>query len=1365
MNSLIRSACLFLLLLFFFTTPLLAQTKLYLNTGTSSTVSPAFNTGWTTPASANRYVMSAYKDNSTLSNAVAGNSGMAVRKCLGVQFLSDPLAAQTLTGSLTGQVRFQQSSITSTTGQGVIYLRVINPNGSIASEVGNYTTGNLTTTYSTYTLTIALGTLNITAGQMLCIELGWNYSVGTNTTRTCNISQGSSSGTDQSSGSAANAYNPWVQFPQTLAFLPPTNDDCTSAATLTSGLTCSSTTGNLRYATVGTPASTCGGTTPYDVWYKFVAAATTQIINVSNLGTGLTAATTYIETFNGSCAGASMGCQDATSKQIITGLTIGATYYVRVYTTSFSGSDTKSDWNFDICIMQPPVNDKCSNAKLISSDSTCVSGTSWLAGETLTNATDEGYTIASTCFSTTNTPDVWYKFVAKTKIPTISLSNSGSGWGGIGNVKIQLLSGTCGSLTEIQCASGSTLTPTLANSLTEGTTYYIRIHRNASGLVPANYTFDICVTDNDQVGSRMNEVFARTILSPANVLNYPWEVTYGPDNKLWVTEAQGYRMFRIDPTTGALDTVLNLSSTSKWLTSPSDSLYAQNMSSWSPWPQGGFAGMALHPNFLDGTGTTDFMYVTYVHRFLSGTSPSGLFYRNKLVRFTFNTSTNKFESPVVLCDTLPGSKDHNSQRLIIAPVVKGGTNYLFMGEGDMGSGQFENRDRVNKAQNMASYEGKILRFNLVSDGDAGAAAWIPNSNPYSSTSAVYAIGMRNNQGFAYDTALNILYGSSHGPYSDDEINIIKPFKNYGHPLVIGYADGNYNGTTTASTNTSLSAGANFSDNNGNSTCPPVGNEVTNMNTINANALVSGAYQHPLFSAYPTDNATMKTTWKNSPNVPNSQWYSEAWSGLDLYTNKMIPGWNKSLIASGLKWGRLLRLPLDPTGTLTLPSNRDSANVGDTITYFQSTNRYRDLAIAPNGKDIFVVMDNSSATSGPGVANPTTPACPGCLIKYSFLGYADDASGFSTISDSIWVTTASGSTCNPGTTVTIDGTNNYLWVPITGPDGNIMAEINAMGQNLGVVNSSFYKKAPANHSSRIVNSTRYLDRNITIVPTIKTFATPVKVRFYITKAEYDSLAIDPLSGVLAITNLKILKNADACSASIITPTTAVTPTNTLAADLTRSGGRGYVLQTTVSDFNINSSFYFAANNVVLPVDLITFTGTLQNDLTTLLNWKTENEINTARFEVERSVNGNNFSYIGNVAPKGNTSTSTNYSLTDIDAAYQQSSVLYYRLKIIDINGTIKYSNIIKITLPDTKGTITISPNPVSTELRSAIVATVSSNVTWQVIDSKGSTVLQGNAVFNKGNNKLSINTSQLSSGSYYLRITGSDKEIKASFQKL
>ncbi len=58
-----------------------------------------------------------------------------------------------------------------------------------------------------------------------------------------------------------------------------------------------------------------------------------------------------------------------------------------------------------------------------------------------------------------------------------------------------------------------------------------------------------------------------------------------------------------------------------------------------------------------------------------------------------------------------------------------------------------------------SYEGKILRFNLEPDSDGDVTvpnAWIPNDNPYNTLlgkqSAVYSIGIRNNQGFAYDTA-------------------------------------------------------------------------------------------------------------------------------------------------------------------------------------------------------------------------------------------------------------------------------------------------------------------------------------------------------------------------------------------------------------------------------------------------------------------------------------------------------------------------------------------------------------------------------------------------------------------------------------
>ncbi len=109
----------------------------------------------------------------------------------------------------------------------------------------------------------------------------------------------------------------------------------------------------------------------------------------------------------------------------------------------------------------PPANDLCADARLITTDSTCVTNTSQLTNQTLTGATSQTYTVTSSCSHANNAADVWYKFVAKTKNPTITVSNPGSGWGGIANIRIQLLSGSCGSFTEVACGTG-----TYANSIT-----------------------------------------------------------------------------------------------------------------------------------------------------------------------------------------------------------------------------------------------------------------------------------------------------------------------------------------------------------------------------------------------------------------------------------------------------------------------------------------------------------------------------------------------------------------------------------------------------------------------------------------------------------------------------------------------------------------------------------------------------------------------------------------------------------------------------------------------------------------------------------------------------------------------------------
>jgi hypothetical protein len=584
-----------------------------------------------------------------------------------------------------------------------------------------------------------------------------------------------------------------------------------------------------------------------------------------------------------------------------------------------------------------------------------------------------------------------------------------------------------------------------------------------------------------------------------------------------------------------------------------------------------------------------------------------------------------------------------------------------------------------------------------------------------------------------------------------KINIIQPFRNYGHPLIEGFVDGNYDGAFVQGTDTSVSAGSNYGDGSGGiSSCPPIGSEAANKTAIDASG--NGLYKDPLFSAYPvaggpiTTPGTVKYIWKNNPGNANPApgWPTEAWSGLDLYTHTLVPGWKNSLVAASLKWGRLLKIKLNTAGTATYPTN----TYNDTVSYFGSQNRFRDLAFSPDGKDIFVVMDNSSTTSGPGSANPVVPNCLGCVQKYTFLGYYDNA-GKSTIPTSIDVTDGAVNTCNTGTTVTIDNTNNTLWVPITGPDGNIMAEIYANGNVLGTVTSSFYKNSGA---IRIKSGTHYLDRNMTITPQFQP-ATPVKIRLYMSKAEFDALDADGLSGINAITDLKILKNSDACSGAIIGATTLIAPTYAEA-----HGANGYMLQGSISSF---SSFYFASSNVILPVGLLTFTGSLQNN-SAVLKWSTENEINTSHFIVERSIDGSSFTGIGQVNATGTASSATDYTYTDNNIDVLQSLIIYYRLKIVDNDGSAKYSKVITISLVDITGAVTVAPNPVYNRATVSINAIQNGKVQWSLYDNTGHLILSNQVSVKRGaNNTFEVPMEKLSNGSYYISLLGAgiDKRIK------
>jgi len=123
-----------------------------------------------------------------------------------------------------------------------------------------------------------------------------------------------------------------------------------------------------------------------------------------------------------------------------------------------------------------------------------------------------------------------------------------------------------------------------------------------------------------------------------------------------------------------------------------------------------------------------------------------------------------------------------------------------------------------------------------------------------------------------------------------------------------------------------------------------------------------------------------------------------------------------------------------------------------------------------------------------------------------------------------------------------------------------------------------------------------------------------------------------------------------------------------------------------------AFPFSQCNITLPVELISFTGKAVNKASAL-KWTTESEVNLDQYELQRSRDGVNFTPIAIVFAKGEQKNEYNY--TDINA-FDGSN--FYRLKMIDIDGTFKYSNTVVIRFGEVKaGDVVIAPNPVKTNI--------------------------------------------------------------------
>jgi hypothetical protein len=167
---------------------------------------------------------------------------------------------------------------------------------------------------------------------------------------------------------------------------PPANDNCASATSLTSNTSCSNTAGTLIGGTSsGVAVPSCGGTADDDVWYSFTAVQSITTVSLSSIETNLANSGTVVELFSGTCGSlTSFGCNFSTTStlNLSSSLTIGATYYIRVYSMGNTALTYTGGYNICITHVSPPSNDNCAGATNLIPGVTCTNTAGTVVGAT-----------------------------------------------------------------------------------------------------------------------------------------------------------------------------------------------------------------------------------------------------------------------------------------------------------------------------------------------------------------------------------------------------------------------------------------------------------------------------------------------------------------------------------------------------------------------------------------------------------------------------------------------------------------------------------------------------------------------------------------------------------------------------------------------------------------------------------------------------------------------------------------------------------------------------------------------------------------------------------------------------------------------
>jgi hypothetical protein len=173
---------------------------------------------------------------------------------------------------------------------------------------------------------------------------------------------------------------------------------------------------------------------------------------------------------------------------------------------------------------------------------------------------------------------------------------------------------------------------------------------------------------------------------------------------------------------------------------------------------------------------------------------------------------------------------------------------------------------------------------------------------------------------------------------------------------------------------------------------------------------------------------------------------------------------------------------------------------------------------------------------------------------------------------------------------------------------------------------------------------------------------------------------------------------------------------------------------------------------LPVELVSFSATLNPKNQVSVVWATAEEVNSSYYSVERSADAVSFQEIGQEKAKGFSSVTTTYTYTDPAPI---TGTGYYRLKMVDLDGKFKYSRVATVFRNGQAPSLLVLSNPFSDQVRLEVNSPAAGELLLRLTDLEGRVIVRSQQSIQAGGNLLNlVPGTALSQGMYLLQVRSS-----------